>query len=28
VHMAQVRLSDAEQKSLVQYLNEQFYKFK
>ena len=27
-HMAQVKLTDAEQKSIVQYLNEQFYKFK
>jgi mono/diheme cytochrome c family protein len=27
-HAAQVELSDAEQKSIVQYLNEQFYKFK
>jgi cytochrome c553 len=25
---AQVKLSDAEQQSIVQYLNEQFYKFK
>lgn len=25
---AQVKLSDAEQKSIVQYLNEQYYKFK
>jgi len=27
-HAAQVTLTDDEQKSLVQYLNEQFYKFK
>ena len=27
-HAAQVTLTDAEQKSIVQYLNEQFYKFK
>jgi mono/diheme cytochrome c family protein len=27
-HMAQVKLTDAEQKSVVEYLNEQFYKFK
>ena len=27
-HMARVTLSDAELKSIVQYLNEQFYKFK
>ncbi len=28
MHGAQVTLTDAEQKSIVQYLNEQFYKFK
>ena len=27
-HAAQVTLTDDEQKSIVQYLNEQFYKFK
>jgi len=27
-HAAQVKLSEAEQKSIAQYLNEQFYKFK
>jgi cytochrome c5 len=27
-HAAQITLTDAEQKSIVQYLNEQFYKFK
>jgi mono/diheme cytochrome c family protein len=27
-HAAQVTLTDAEQKNLIKYLNEQFYKFK
>jgi hypothetical protein len=27
-HAAQVKLTEAEQKSLVKYLNEQYYKFK